>query len=80
MQEEMKASITSIYQNYVESEITSSLQNSIRLTNDLLCLNESEEENMFFDIADLKNIDHKAKKKLLTTYIDKELALIHSIT
>jgi hypothetical protein len=52
MNEGLSSTVSHVFHTFVQSEIEDTLSLTNTLTKDLLLLNETEEENMFFEITE----------------------------
>lgn len=71
-----QATVAMILKTHVESEVENSLEYSFRLTRDLMVLNDTAEEEIFFEIPDRKLVEADAKERLLKSWKDREIELL----
>ena len=78
--EELKQNVNMVFQTHVSSEIENSLEMNIKLNEDLLEINETSEDELFFDLGERELIQPRLKKKLLKKFAENEVKLMRELS
>lgn len=76
LNEEVYSNVENVFKNHVSSEVDNVLNYDFRLNRDLMIMNDTDEETLFFEIPSRQLIEADYKEMILKQWIPRELDLI----